>query len=198
MTDFSHHEHTISDLGDFDAISFFRHLTECNKLARHYGFQFKVVSGLDGFDDALHGALDMTAMVAVDDTSDGGIDITNTPHKKAFRTVFLFMRHTLEENADEAREECFQIMRELFRQFASVLIRERTRLRLENVIINDNIAFHEIDKYFFTGGACAWFQIEFDKFVSLELRPEEWLQDPIPSRISTLDVNSPRPLTKQC
>lgn len=181
------------DIRDFDAVEFFRHLTESNKLAQKHGFQFSIVSGLEGFEDALQKSLDMTAMVAVDDTSQGDITIVNTPHKKYFKTVFLYMRHSALENWAEAREQCFSIMRELFRQFCSVIIRERTRLRLENVIINDNVSFNEIDKYFFTGGACAWFQLEIDKFVSLELNPEEWLNNPIPPRLSNLESNMPRP-----
>ena len=182
----------LADTSDFDSIAFFRHLTSSNRLAREFNFRFAVVSGLDGFEDALHDALDMQALVAVDDTSEGGIDIVNTPHKKSFRTVYLFMRHTTEENWMEARQKCFRIMRELFRQFASVLIRERSRLRLENVILGENISFNEIDRYFFTGGACAFFQIEVDKYVSLVLNEEEWLQDPIPQRTSRLDVNMPK------
>lgn len=192
---FNGHPACLADLRDFDAVDFFRHLTLSNRLAREFGFRFAVVSGLDGFEEALHGALDLQALVAVDDTSDGGIDIANTPHKKYFRSVFLFMRHTTEENWMAARRQCFDVMRELFRQFCSVIIRERTRLRLENVVISENIAFHEIDRYFFTGGACAWFQLEIDKFVSLVLNPDEWLQDPIPPKMSRLDVNMPVPST---
>lgn len=180
---------------DFDAISFFRRLTEINRLARREGFRFCTVSGLDGFEDALHSALDATALVCVDDTSDGAIDIENTPHKKRFHMVYLFMRHTTEENWMEARQECFEIMRELFRQFLSVIIRERTRLRLDNIVVNPQVNFHEIDRYFFTGGACAWFQLEIDRYVSLELNPEEWTETPLPPRLSRLDVNTPRPGT---
>lgn len=182
-----------NDTLEFDSIGFFKHLTESNRLANQYGFGFAVVSGLEGFEDALQKSLDLQALVAVDDTSQGDISIVNTPHKKSFRTVYLFMRHSVLENWAEARQHCFQIMRELFRQFCSVLIREKTRLRLENVVIGDDISFNEIDRFFFTGGACAWFQIEVVKFVSLELNDKEWLTNPIPPRLSRLDVNTPTP-----
>lgn len=186
----------INFIHDFDSISFFRRLTECNRLANEYDFRFAVVSGLEGFEDALHQFQDLNALVAVDDTSQGDIDITNTPHKKSFRTVYLFMRHSIEENWQENRQRCFEVMRELFRQFATVLIRERTRLRLDNVIIGDRITFNEIDRYFFLNGACAFFQIEVDKFVSLVLDESEWLKNPIPPRMSNLDVNTPRHSTQ--
>lgn len=184
------------DVSDFDSVSFFRSLTEKNRLARVYNFDFAVVSGLDGFDDALHSALESVALVAVDDISTGEISLANTPRKTSFHTVFLFMRHSTTENAAEAREECFRVMRELFRQFCSVIIRQRTRLRLENVIIDENIMFHEIEKYFYTGGACAWFQLRVDKYMSLELNENEWLSNPIPNPQSRLDENTPHNSTR--
>lgn len=186
----------MNDITEFDSISFFRHLTESNRLAKEYGFRFEIVSGLDGFEDTLHSIADAIALVCVDDTSQGDIVTANTPHKKSFRTVFLYMRHAV-DNWMENRQRCFNIMRELFRQFMTVLIRQRVRLRLENTIINPDVSFHEIDKYFFTGGACAWFQIEVDKFISLEYNHEEWLTDPLPPKVSKLDVNTPKPSTTQ-
>lgn len=170
--------HPRVNIRDFDSVRFFENLTRKNKLARKHDFCFRVVSGLEGFEDALHGALDLVAMVAVDETSQGEMELTNTPHKKYFRTVYMFMRHSIEENWAKARQECFDIMREIFRQFCSVLIKQKTRLAYENIVIDSKISFNEIDRYFFTGGACAYFQIEVSKFVSLELNSSEWLEDP--------------------
>lgn len=185
------------DVTDFDAVEFFSRLTQGNRLAREYDFRFSVVSGLEGFEDALHQALDATAIIAVDDSSQADVTITNTPRKRDFRVVYMFMRHSTEGDWALARKQCFSIMREIFRQFCSVIIRERTRLRLENTIIGEDITFHEIDRYFFTGGACAWFQIDVTKFISLELNSQEWLENPIPQPKSRLDVNTPRPSTIQ-
>lgn len=66
-------------------------------------------------------------------------------------------------------------MRELFRQFMSVLILEKTKLEENNVFIDPHISFTEIDKYFFTGCACAYFQIATDTYTDLSFNPDEWL-----------------------
>ena len=78
----------------------------------------------------------------------------------------------------EAREECMANMRELFRQFMSVLLMERTRLSENCVFLDENINFNEIDRYFFTGCACAYFQIAVDTYTNLVFNPDEWLTNP--------------------
>ena len=82
------------------------------------------------------------------------------------------MRHVV--NDMSARERCMDIMRELFRQYMSVLILEQTRLQQNNIYIDQRISFQEIDKYFFTGCACAYFQIAVDTFTDLQYNETEW------------------------
>mgnify|MGYP004444316391 FL=1 len=66
-------------------------------------------------------------------------------------------------------------MQELFRQFMSVLILQRTRLEQRCIYIDPRISFTEIDRYFFSGCACAYFQIAVDKFTDLRYNENEWL-----------------------
>ena len=75
------------------------------------------------------------------------------------------------------------IMRELFRQFMSVLIQEKTRIEQKNIYLDPRISFHEIDKYFFTGCACAYFQIATDTFTDLRYDNEEWARDILSDRV---------------
>ena len=65
-------------------------------------------------------------------------------------------------------------MRELFRQFMSKLILEKTRLELNNIYLDPRISFQEIDQYFFSGCACAFFQIAVDTYTDLRYDPNEW------------------------
>jgi hypothetical protein len=83
------------------------------------------------------------------------------------------MRHVVNDMA--ARERCMDIMRELFRQFMSVLIMEQTRLQQNNIYLDPRISFQEIDKYFFTGCACAWFQIAVDTYTDFQFNKDEWI-----------------------
>lgn len=164
-------------ISDWDASAFFRSLTEANVFAHEHDFCFKSVSGLDGFLELISSALKMKAVVAVNDSSKGQMTLADTPHSRKVKSVFMFMRHKAGDV--EARDRCLSIMNELFRQFMSVLIRERIKLREGCIYVDENISFNEIDRYFYTGGACAYFQIAYDKYVSLEYDPEEWLSPQI-------------------
>lgn len=159
----------------WDAAAFFERLTAANKFARDNGFIFERVSSLEGFLSLISRSLSTLAYVAVSDTSSGGIDLNNTPHTRRVKTVFLFMRHKVDDA--KARQVCLDKMNELFRQFMSVLIQEKTRLRENCIYLDDRIAFTQIDKYFYTGGACAFFQISVDTFTNLAYNPEEWLNE---------------------
>ena len=84
------------------------------------------------------------------------------------------MRHAAEDMA--ARSECMEIMRELFRQFMSKLIMEKTRLEENCIYIDPRISFNGIDRYFFSGCACAYFQIAVDVYTDLRYNEDEWKQ----------------------
>jgi len=161
---------------NWDAAKFFERLTATNRHAKTNGYVFARVSSLEGFQGALDKMYSAPAFVAVDDTSQGYMSLDNSPHTRRVKTVFLAMRHA--EDDPEAREDCMANMRELFRQFMSVLLMERTRLAEDCVYLDENIQFNEIDRYFFTGCACAYFQIAVDTYTNLAFNPEEWLTNP--------------------
>ena len=160
---------------NWDAAGFFERLTAANKFAKDNGFVFRRVSSLEGFHTLLSSALSTKACVAVSDTSSGGIDLNNTPHTRRVKTVFLFMRHKVDD--EKVRALCLVKMNELFRQFMSVLMLEKTRLRENCIYLDDRISFTEIDKYFYTGGACAFFQIAVDTYTDLVFNNDEWLTE---------------------
>lgn len=158
---------------NWDAAAFFERLTSTNRLARDNAYRFARVSSLEGFHSALATMKSTKAFVAVSDTSQGNLDIDNSPHTRRVKTVFLAKRHAVDDM--RAREQCMDNMRELFRQFISVLILEKTKLEENNIFINPRISFTEIDRYFSTGCACAYFQIALDTYTDLSYNPNEWL-----------------------
>lgn len=157
---------------NWDAVTYFRELTETNKLAHQHGFKFCVVSSLSGFEEALMNIQDTTAFVCVSDLSDGWTNIDNTPHTRRMKTVFLAMRHAAEDMT--ARAHCMEILRELFRQFMTHFIKEKTRLENGFIYPDPKISFKEIERYFFSGCACAYFQIAIDTYTNLEFDENEW------------------------
>lgn len=163
----------MSDL-NWDAGAFFERLTATNKKAVDDGYVFCRVSGLDGFESALKSMQRSTAFVCVSDTSQGYTELNTSPHTRRVKTVFLAMRHAVDDM--EARNECLESMRELFRQYMTKLILEKTRLEEGFVYIDSHITFKEIDRYFFSGCACAYFQISVDTYTDLRYKADEWLQ----------------------
>lgn len=162
---------------NWDAVSFFRRLTESNRFARDHGYRFHPVSGLEGFHGALTDLLRTKAFVCVSDSSQGGLDLDNTPHTRRVKTVFLAFRH--EAADDQERNAAMDNMRELFRQYMSVLIQEKTRLDEQCVYIDSRISFTEIERYFYLDAACAYFQIAVDTYTDLSYNPDEWLTPPL-------------------
>lgn len=156
----------------WNATSFFEGLTNRNRLAQSENFVFCRVSGLEGFEEALHVMQSATAIVAVSDTSQGYMEMNNTPRTRRVKTIFLAMRHALDDMA--ARQECFDKLRELFRQYTSVLLQEKTRLEENRIYLDPQISFTEIERYFFSGAACAYFQIAIDTFTDLRYNASEW------------------------
>ena len=137
--------------GIWNATEYFKHLTATNRLAKSEGFTFCSVSGLD---------------------ANGYTELHNTPRTRRVKTVFLAMRHRIDDM--KARNTCMDTLREVFRQFMSKLILEKTKLENHCIYIDPRISFNEIDRYFFSGCACAYFQIAVDVYTDLRINPDEW------------------------
>ena len=163
---------TPQPLSDWNAAQIFADLCERNRLARCEQFTFCKVSGLDGFEEAMQTFQTATAFCCVSDIADGYTELNNSPRTRRVKTIFLAMRHRTEDM--DARNECMDVMRELFRQFMSVLILEKTKLEQSCIYLDPRITFNKIDRYFFSGCACAYFQITVDKYTDLRYNADEW------------------------
>lgn len=157
----------------WDSHSFFERLTSTNRLAVDGGYQFCRVSSLEGFQEALTNMMDAEAIVGSCDLSQGTLITANSPHVRRVKTVFLAKRHAFDSM--DARMEAMNELRELFRQFMTKLILEKTMLEEQCIYMDDRISFTEIEKYFFSGCACAFFQIAIDTYANLAYDPDEWL-----------------------
>lgn len=160
---------------DWNATAFFESLCASNKLAVAEGFTFCRCSGLDGFEEAIAAMQSATAICAVSDIADGYTELNNTPRTRRVKTIFLAMRHAAEDM--EARNECMETMRELFRQFMSRLMLEKVKIEQDCIYIDPRISFNEIERYFFSGAACAYFQIAVDVYTDLRHNEDEWTDE---------------------
>lgn len=160
---------------NWDATTFFEKLTAKNRLALENGFVTHRVSGLEGFEECLHSLQECTAFIAISDIAQGYTELNNTPHTRRVKTIFFAMRHAI--NDMTARQECMDIMREIFRQFMSVLLQEKVRVMNEHIYLDPRISFNEIPQYFFSGCACAYFQVATDVYTDLRYQELEWTED---------------------
>lgn len=157
---------------NWNATTFFKDLTQKNKLAKEYEFRFCSVSGLQGFEEALAAMMSTTAFVCVADEADGYMTLGNTPHTRRVKSVFFAMRHAVDD-MDE-RRKAYDVLRELFRQFMTKLLLEKVRIEQNHIYLDERITFTEIEKYFFSGCACAYFQIAVDVYTDLRIDNSEW------------------------
>lgn len=157
---------------NWNATTFFQDLTQKNKLAKEYEFRFCSVSGLQGFEEALAAMMSTTAFVCVADEADGYMTLGNTPHTRRVKSVFFAMRHAVDD-MDE-RRKAYDVLRELFRQFMTKLLLEKVRIEQNHIYLDERITFTEIEKYFFSGCACAYFQIAVDVYTDLRIDNSEW------------------------
>lgn len=158
---------------NWDAVSFFEGLTAKNKLAQSKGYRFCRVSGLRGLEEYINNMQSVTCAVCASDIAAGTTQLDNTPHTRRVKTVYMLHRHRLGDM--QARQRCMDEMRELFRQFMTKLILERTRISQGPIYIDPRIQFTEIDEYFAAGCALAYFQIAVDVYTDLRINNDEWL-----------------------
>lgn len=160
---------------EWSATDFFRRLVPRNRLAQRKGFVFCEISGLEGLEEAVASMQNTKAFVCVAENAAGYTDLDNTPHTRRIRTVFLAMRHKLDDM--QARQSCMDTMRELHRQFCSVLIREKTRLEENMQYLDPRINLQEVSRYLIPGTAVCMFEIAVNTYIDLQFRPDEWQDD---------------------
>ncbi len=160
---------------DWDSTAFFERLTASNRLAQENHAKFCRVSGLEGFNDCLGVMKTAKLIVAASDTSSGAFSMNdNTPRNDRVKLFFLAKRH--KEDDMPAREMALDTLRELFRQFMTKLILEKVRLEEQHLYLDDAVSFTEIDQYFASGMACAYFQLKVTTYSDLRYNPDEWLE----------------------
>ena len=131
--------------GIWDASEYFEQLTATNRLAKSESFTFCHVSGLDGFEEALAHMQRTTAFVCVSDIANGFTELNNTPHTRRVKTVFLAKRYKIDDMA--ARTRCMETLRELFRQYMSLLILEKTKLEQHCIYLDPRISVYTDLRY---------------------------------------------------
>ena len=160
----------------WSATDFFEQLTKSNKLAVEKGFVFVQISGLDGLEEALNRMQNTANFVFVSENAVGSTNLDNSPHTRRVRTVFVAMRHKVDDMA--ARRRCMDTIQELHRQFMSKLIMEKTRMAENMQYLVPRINLQEASKYLAPGTAICMFEIAVDTYINLQYNEDEWITPP--------------------
>jgi hypothetical protein len=156
----------------WSAVDFFKRLTESNKLCQEKNFKCVTISGLEGLEEAIARLQSTPNLICVVENAAGYTMFDNTPHTRKVRTVFISMRHKLDDM--EARQRCMDTIYELHRQFCSMLIMEKTRLSENMQFLNPQINLQEVSKYLIPGTAICMFELSVDTYIDLQYNPDEW------------------------
>lgn len=160
----------------WNAVDFFRRLTAANRLAQDKHFRFVEISGLEGLEEAVASMQNTANFICVMENAAGYTTTDNTPHTRRIRTVFIAMRHPI--NDMQARRRCMDTIHELHRQFCSMLIQERVRLGENMQFIDPRINLQETPKYLIPGTVIFMFEIAVDTYIDLQYNPDEWITLP--------------------
>lgn len=127
----------------WDAASYFKRLTETNKLAVSKNFRYCDISGIGNMEQVLAQHKNLTAFVAVNNTEGGAIFFDNTPYATRSKGLFFGMRHLKDNMA--GRQQCIDTMSEIYRQFNSALLHDEESLLDERTRFNRRQRLQVID-----------------------------------------------------
>lgn len=156
----------------WDCAPFIERLTRTNRLAAEKGFRFVRVPSLGHLSEVISRMQQTAAFVFVSDMTNGTTNLHNTPRTTRTKTVVFAMRYPVDNT--EQREKCLTIIRELFRQFASVLIQEKTKLGENMQFLDPNIRLTETNDLIMPGVVCAYYELAVTTHIDLQYNPAEW------------------------
>lgn len=165
---------------NFDAISYFKDLTEKNLLASNMGFIPVVISNSNGLEGLLEEFRDNDRFVAISDTSSGNLSSNDGTYgffnRRAY-TVFIIAAYEWDNMID--RQEIMGACRKIFHQFVSRIIRDKYLYEDESATFFDTHAIpnQEIGKYYLSGMTGLHFTVYMEEPVDLEYDNGEWKED---------------------
>ena len=167
-------ENTESNM--FDAISYFKEMTERNLLAVREEFLPVTISGPDNLEGLFEEYRDHDRFVAVSDTSTGNLSSPDGTYgftKHRAYTVFVLSGY--EYGNMEDRQQQLELCRKLFRQFVSKIIHDKYEYTDEMRFVDtQTIPNQELGRYYLSGMTGLFFTVYVHEPIDLVYYDEEW------------------------
>lgn len=157
----------------WDAATYFKQLTLTNKLAQDNHFFYCDISGLGSMEEVISNMKNMTAFVAVNNTEGGTTFLDNAPFATRSKGLFFGMRHL--QNNMPARQECIDIMSEIYRQFNSRMLRDEETILDERTKFNRQQRLQVIDRYLNTEWTILFAEIGTQTYFDMCYNADDWL-----------------------
>lgn len=160
----------------FDAITYFTKMTEQNKLCQDKKFKAVVISGPADMEGLLDAYRDVDRFICISDTNTENLTSDDGTYGFSKRRAFTVMILSAYEygNMDERQEE-LDICREVFRQFASKILRDKYTYAEQYVQFEtQSLPSQEFGRYQISGMTGLYFTLYTMEPIDLEYKNEEW------------------------
>lgn len=160
----------------FDAIGYFREMTECNKLARENGFVPVIISNSDNLEGLFEQYRDVDRFVAICDTNSGNLSSADGAYgfsKRRAYTVFVLSGYEYDNMS--SRQEELELCRSLFHQFVSKIIRDKYLYDEKQMYFDTHsIPNQEIGRYYLSGMTGLHFTLYVQEPIDLVYAEDQW------------------------
>lgn len=158
----------------FDARAYFERICSENKLAVAEGFYFATCPGVENLEGVVDRIRKYANFFVFDDTAEGqNFRGTNGGYfRRRVFSVSLLRRYKVNDIAD--REAQLDVCRELYKQIASRLIKDRLEMPDLIYLKTDSIFYREFDKAMLSGCTGLYFMIECSEPENLCYNAEQW------------------------
>ena len=159
----------------FDAMSYFRDLTEQNMLTSQLGFIATTCSGPMSLEGLLTNLMKSKNFVLIDDTNEGNVAINGDGSffKIVTYTVWILMRYKPNDMND--RQEKLNTCRKIFRQFLSKILIDKYQWQSDfTYLLSDQVDTRELGAYFINGLTGVEFHIDVREPLNLKFNYGEW------------------------
>lgn len=160
----------------FDALEYFKHLAESNKLAKDNGFIVDFCSGPEALAPAMANFRDAANFIFIDDTSAGNTHSNKVGwFDKSVYTVFIIAGWDMRKNDYNKK---LRLCRTIFRQLLSKVIHDIKQRTYGDELVYlqiNNVYTNEFGRYSFNGATGMMFMINNEEPTNLIYDPEQWL-----------------------
>lgn len=160
----------------FDAISYFKEMTEQNKLCQEKGFHVVTISGPDNLEGLLDEYRDYSRFVAVSDTSTENLSSDDGTYNFTKRRAFTVMILSAYDYPDmDARQKELDLCREIFKQFVSKIIHDKYTYEEQYVQFETrSIPNKEFGRYYLSGMTGLYFTLYTSEPIDLVFDESQW------------------------